>query len=85
MSTTTQFEKVDTIRKQIAFFKAGIDAGARFNETQLNWLKNAEKSLFWEDVIWENATNILGRTPRDQEEAQLTVRHYNRSQCAMSR
>ncbi len=78
-------ENIDILRKQIAFHKAGIEAGAKMSETQNDWLKSAEKRIFWDQAVFDEATLVLGRTPTSQDEAVRVNSAYTRNQIALSR
>ena len=76
---------IDILRKQIAFHKAGVEAGAKMSAVQNEWLEKAEKEIFWHQVQFDTAERILGKTPKNQDEAAEIVRDYNQSQNGLSR
>lgn len=80
-----KYHHIDILRKQIAFHKAGIETGAKMSAAQNEWLEKAEKKIFWHQVQFDAAERILGKTPKNQDEAAQIVRNYNQNQIALSR
>lgn len=70
----------DSLRAQISFQEA-IPESER-TKKQIEWLSEKKKQIFWHQVQFETAQRILGRTPINQDEAQITVSKYNEFQCA---
>lgn len=75
-------ENIDILRKQIEFIKL---AGDEITPKQKKWLEDAEKKIFWDQVQFDTAERILGKKPKNQNEASEVVRKYNQSQIGLSR